>query len=521
MSRIREPNTMGVQPKLQFWQIWNMCFGFMGIQFGFALQNANVSRIFQTLGADYSNMTVLWLAAPITGLLVQPIVGYFSDRTWGLLGRRRPYFLYGAIAASLALVAMPNSAELWIAAGLLWILDASINISMEPFRAFVGDMLPPSQRGLGFAMQSFFIGVGSVVASALPWIMANWLSIESTAPNGTIPDSVRYAFYVGAFCFLMAVMWTVVTTREYSPDQLDAFERHAVTQESTLTTRSVEAPSTETYIYRGGICLAVGLILTLIVWFFLSLLDRNLLILTVGIGLFGLLQILVGFLKDRNRGDYAVAVIIDDLFCMPRAMKQLAVVQFFSWFPFFAMWSSTTSAVTSHHYKTYDTTSTVFAEGADWVGVLFATYNSAAILAAICIPLMARNLSLRSVHTINLCLGGVGLISFVLINDPHFLLISMLGIGFAWASILSVPYALLSNVLPLKKMGLYMGIFNFFIVLPQILAASILGVLVEKLFHGETIYALVIGGFSMLLAGFFTTFIDQPSPKKENIINHT
>jgi len=283
----------------------------------------------------------------------------------------------------------------------------------------------------------------------------------------------------------------------------------------------VDAPSTETYIYRGGTCLAVGLILTLIVWFFLSLLDRNLLILTVGIGLFGILQILVGFLKYRSRGDSAVAAIIDDLFCMPRAMKQLAVVQFFSWFPFFAMWSSTTSAVTSHHYRTYDTTSDVFAEGADWVGVLFATYNSAAILAAICIPLMARNLSLRSVHMINLCLGGVGLISFVLISDPHFLLISMLGIGFAWASILSVPYALLSNVLPLRKMGLYMGIFNFFIVLPQILAASILGVLVEKLFHGETIYALVIGGFSMLLASFFTTYIDQPFTKKESAINRT
>ena len=191
------------KPTLGFWQIWNMCFGFMGIQFGFALQNANVSRIFQTLGAEVDDIPILWIAAPLTGLIVQPIIGYMSDRTWTGLGRRRPYFLGGAILASAALIFMPNSPTLWIAAGMLWIMDASINISMEPFRAFVGDNLPEKQRTTGFAMQTFFIGVGAVVASALPWVLTNWLSIANEAPPGVIPDSVKISFYVGGIAFLL------------------------------------------------------------------------------------------------------------------------------------------------------------------------------------------------------------------------------------------------------------------------------------------------------------------------------
>jgi len=270
---------MSGQAKLGFWQIWNMCFGFMGIQFGFALQNANVSRIFQTLGADYNNMTLLWVAAPITGLVVQPIIGYMSDNTWGRLGRRRPYFLVGAILASLSLLILPNSPTLWIAAGMLWILDASINISMEPFRAFVGDMLPPKQRSLGYAMQSFFIGVGAVVASALPWMMSNWFDISNTAVAGEIPLSVKYAFYAGGAIFLLAVLWTVYSTEEYSPEQLAEFQR--AEDKASGRTVVLESQRSAQQFYRGGgIWLIAGLLLTVLIYHNINSLDRNLFILT-------------------------------------------------------------------------------------------------------------------------------------------------------------------------------------------------------------------------------------------------
>ncbi len=508
---------MSGHPTLNFWQIWNMCFGFMGIQFGFALQNANVSRIFQTLGADYNNMTILWLAAPVTGLIVQPIVGYYSDKTWGSLGRRRPYFLYGAIAASMALLVMPNSPTLWIAAGTLWVLDASINIAMEPFRAFVGDMLPPSQRGLGYALQSFFIGVGSVVASALPWIMSNAFDVSSTAAAGVIPDSVAYAFYIGALFFLGAVLWTVFTTDEYSPEQLLAFQ----TQHEKIPKPTTDQPTRSRleaawYLKLGILCLFLGFIATGLVWYYIEALDRNLFIMTVGLSVFGLLQIVAGFLKHRGLGEHGFAQAMDDLFTMPAAMRKLAVVQFFSWFPFFVMWSSTTLAVTSFHYGTSDTTSAAYNSGADWVGILFSIYNATAVLAAIAIPLMGRYLSLKQIHMTNLCLGGAGYVSFVFIQDPHWLVIPMIGVGFAWASILSIPYALLSTSLPYQKMGLYMGIFNFFIVLPQILAASILAFLVERFFSGEPIYALVIGGCSLFLAGALTLRVESPTANESN-----
>jgi len=500
---------MSGQAKLGFWQIWNMCFGFGGIQFGFALQNANVSRIFQTLGADYNNMTLLWVAAPITGLVVQPIIGYMSDNTWGRLGRRRPYFLVGAILASLSLLILPNSPTLWIAAGMLWVLDASINISMEPFRAFVGDMLPPKQRSLGYAMQSFFIGVGAVVASALPWMMSNWFDMSNTAVAGEIPLSVKYAFYAGGAIFLLAVLWTVYSTEEYSPEQLAEFQR-AEDKASGRTVVFESQRSAQQFYRGGGIWLIAGLLLTALIYHNINSLDRNLFILTTGLALFGLLQLLAGILAAAGRNQNGFSYVMIDLFNMPRPMQKLAVVQFFSWFPFFAMWSSTTAAVTSFHYATADASSEAYNIGADWVGVLFSTYNLTAVVAAISIPIMTRFLSLRAVHLINLWLGGIGFISFVLIKDPQWLLLPMIGVGFAWASILSVPYALLSNVLPFKKMGLYMGIFNFFIVLPQILAASILGFLISRFFDGQPIYALVIGGCSMLVAGLFTLRVDQP-----------
>ena len=498
---------MTKQPQLSFWQIWNMCFGFMGIQFGFALQNANVSRIFQTLGADYNNMTLLWVAAPITGLVVQPIVGYFSDRTWGKLGRRRPYFLYGALLSTAALFVMPNSPSLWIAAGTLWILDASINVSMEPFRALVGDVLPPEQRGFGYAMQSFFIGIGAVVASALPWMMTNWFDVSNTADAGAIPESVKLSFYAGGLIFLAAVSWTVFTTKEYTPKEMASFFEDSADESAASDASPAEASNYA----RGGVTwLLVGLIATLVIDTFSDVLDRNLYILSLGIAVFGLCQLAASRLIASGKTDHGFVTVLHDLFNMPGPMRKLAAVQFFSWFPLFAMWTSTTAAVTSYHFNTTDPTSGAYNQGADWVGLLFSTYNVVAMLFAILIPIMVRKMGLKRSHMVNLFCGGLGFISFVIVQDPFFLLVSMVGVGMAWASILSLPYALLSTVIPYQKMGLFMGIFNFFIVLPQILAASILGIIVGQLFGGEPVYALVVGGVSMLIAGLLTMRVEQP-----------
>jgi len=505
---------MASKPQLNFWQIWNMCFGFMGIQFGFALQNSNVSRIFQTLGADYSNMALLWVAAPITGLIVQPIIGYMGDKTWGKFGRRRPYFLFGAIAASLSLFIMPNSPTLWMAAGMLWIMDASINVSMEPFRAFVGDMLPKKQRATGFAMQSFFIGVGSVIASSLPWMMTNWFNVSNTASAGMLPDSVKISFYAGGVVFLLAVLWTVFSTKEYSPEQLEEFAK-ADGETMHIESNAVSSRSSLKYQKGGSLWLTIGVILSILVFVNIEKLDKSLLILTGGFIAFGLCQLIAGSLVSKNKTDNGFSHIMADLFNMPETMKQLALVQFFSWFPFFAMWTYTTAAITSYHYGTSDVTSKAFNEGADWVGVLFSTYNLTSIVAAITIPLIVRMFSLRTAHMINLTLGGLGFISFLVINDPTWLIVSMIGIGFSWASILSVPYAILANALPANKMGVFMGIFNFFIVLPQILAASILGFLITKVFDNQPIYALVVGGVSMLVAGVMTLKVKEPEGQEQ------
>lgn len=426
--------------RLSFWQIWNMSFGFLGIQFGFALQNANVSRIFETLGASIDEIPILWIAAPTTGLIVQPIIGYMSDRTWGKLGRRRPFFLTGAILASLALLIMPNSPILWIAAGMLWIMDASINISMEPFRALVADLLPSEQRTTGFAVQSFFIGTGAIVASALPYIFTNWLGISNTAPAGEIPPSVRYSFYVGAAAFISAVTWTVIRTKEYPPENLEQFEKQ----------KSESA----------------------------------------------------GFFKG-------IEEIFKSFIGMPKTMIQLAFVQFFSWFALFAMWIYSTPAVTHHIYGATDTASELYNEGANWVGILFAVYNGFAALTAFLLPVIAKKTSRKVVHMISLVCGGIGLASFYVIKDPNLLLISELGIGLAWASILAMPYAILAGSLPSDKMGVYMGIFNFFIVIPQIVAAAILGFFVKKFFGNEAIYALLLGGASMILAAILVLFVND------------
>ena len=432
------------KPQLSFWQIWNMSFGFLGIQFGFALQNANVSRIFETLGASKDELPILWLAAPVTGLLVQPIIGYYSDRTWHKRwGRRRPFFAIGAILATIALFAMPNSTALWMAVIMLWLMDASINISMEPFRAFVGDMLPNEQRTSGFAMQSFFIGIGAVVASALPYIFTNWFGISNIAADGSIPDAVKWSFYLGGIAYFCAVMWTVFNTEEYPPDDLE----------------KLKLENAETGVFTG--------------------------------------------LKESFMG----------IFKMPKTMVQLSFVQFFSWFALFAMWIYTTSAVTSHVYGTSDTTSALYNEGADWVGICFAVYNGIAAIVAFLLPVVAKKTSRRITHLMALVMGGIGLISINFITDPNMLLVSMIGVGIAWASILSMPYAMLSSILPAKKMGYYMGVFNFFIVIPQIVAAGILGFLLKSFFENDSVYALIIGGFSMFIAALLCLIVQDNEVK--------
>ncbi|HEY3385020.1 MAG TPA: MFS transporter [Saprospiraceae bacterium] len=488
------------KPKLTFWQIWNMSFGFLGIQFGFALQNSNVSRIFETLGAKVDDIPILWVAAPLTGLIVQPIIGYFSDRTWNFLGRRRPYFLAGAILASVSLLIMPNSPTLWFAAGMLWILDASINISMEPFRAFVGDNLPSKQRTTGFAMQSFFIGTGAVVASSLPYIFTNWIGLSNQAAEGVIPDSVKWSFYIGGAVYLVAVLWTILRSKEYSPVELASFtegmdemEKSAVTEQDKKEIRAVEN-------FRTGVFfIVIGLILT--VWFGLSHFPKELFLFSSGALLAGILFLVAGALKQMTGNHSGFVMMVDDIQNMPNAMKQLAVVQFFSWFALFSMWIYTTSAVTSHLYHTSDTTSKLYNDGADWVSLCMGIYNGVAALVAFGLPVLAAKTSRRNAHMICLILGGLGLISVYFLPNPQWLILSMVGVGIAWASILSVPYAMLVGSLPSHKMGYYMGVFNFFIVIPQILAASILGFLVKNLFDGSSVHALLIGGASMILAG--------------------
>ena len=504
------PPAIRTKPRLTFWEIWNMSFGFLGIQVGFALQNANVSRIFETLGAKVDNIPLLWIAAPVTGLLVQPVVGYFSDRTWGRLGRRRPYFLGGAIIASIALVFMPNSPALWIAAGMLWIMDASINISMEPFRAFVGDNLPSSQRTTGFATQSFFIGTGAVGASLLPWLLTEKFGVSNEAPPHMIPDSVRLSFYIGAAVFLVAVLWTVFRSREYSPEEMASFEENRARESHVGKERSaVEYAANGGRQSRAGwLLLVIGIVLSVGLYFLgrtssLGLAPKDvfqIMILSGGISVVGLLLVVGGMLQRQGRYNNGFVTILNDFMDMPRTMKQLAWAQFFSWFALFAMWIYTTAAVTSHLYGTTDTSSALYNEGANWVGVGFATYNGVAALVAFAIPPLARWSSPRVAHIICLLCGAVGLFSVYFVSDPKFFLGSMIGVGIAWASILAMPYAILTGSLPPSKLGYYMGVFNFFIVIPQIVAAALLGVIVGRFLGGQAIYALMIGGGSFVLA---------------------
>lgn len=423
--------------------IWNMSFGFFGIQFGWGLQMANMSAIYEFLGASESEIPLLWLAAPVTGLIVQPIIGYYSDRTWmPRLGRRRPYFLAGAILASLSLIAMPNSNALWMAACLLWILDASVNVSMEPFRAFVADLLPPKQRQVGFAMQSLLIGLGAVLSSALPWLLTNLGLIDPAAhAAGGIPWSVKLSFYIGAAVYIVAVLYTIVTTEEHPPEATSA-SGHA-------------APTS----------------------FFTELIH--------GIGQ------------------------------MPFVMRRLAVVQFFTWLGLFCMWIYFTPAIARTVFGGTPGTAE-YQRGLEWGGVCFATYNGVAFFIAFALVALAqKGVPAKLMHRAGLLCAGLGLLSTGFVRSPELLIVSMIGVGIGWATILSMPYALLANAIPAKQMGFYMGVFNFFIVLPQILAATLLGPAVEHLFGGHAIRAVMFGGVCMLVAAVALQWVPAEA-KTEN-----
>lgn len=436
-----------VKPRLSFWQIWNMSFGFFGIQFGFALQNGNASRILGVFGAEVEHLSWFWLAAPLTGMIVQPIIGYYSDRTWTSLGRRRPYFLAGAILASTALIFMPNAnllvsilPALYVGAGILMIMDASFNIAMEPFRALVADLLPSDQRTLGFSIQTFLIGLGAVIGSWLPYIFAEFFGIEKIAQAGEVPFNVTLSFYIGAFVFLVAILWTVLSTKEFPPDEYPKEDYEKKPSESK-----------------------------------------------------GLRQ------------------IISDFANMPKTMKQLGLVQFFSWFALFSMWVFTTPAIATHVYglSIGDTSSSTYQDAGNWVGIIFGVYNGVSAIYALFLPAIALKLGRKLTHSVSLVAGGIGLISIYFVSDPNILLVSMIGVGMAWASILAMPYAMLAGAIPSHKMGIYMGVFNFFITFPQIINGVIGGPIVKHVYGSQAIYAIVMAGVFLLIAAFCVRFVED------------
>lgn len=430
------PSSKGIfpsppRPRLNFWQIWNMSFGFFGIQFGWGLQMGNMSAIYEYLGAIPSQIPMLWLAAPLTGLIVQPIIGNMSDHTWGKFGRRRPYFFIGAILSSLALLFMPMSSALWMAAGLLWILDTSINISMEPFRAFVADMLPREQRTSGFAMQSLFIGLGAVLASVLPYLLHSVWKVDAGAVGQAIPLSVKISFRLGAVIFFAAVLYTIIRTKEYPPEDMEKFKLQKENQHSLLTK-----------------------------------------------------------MKD----------ITQVIRHMPVVMRQLSLVQFCSWMGLFFMWLYFIIAIPKTCFGNPSVGSEEYIVATQWGSVCFGFYSFITFLFAFLLPWMAGFFSRKITHTICLFLGGVGLIAVWFIGNKYMLFLSMTGVGIAWASILSMPYAILSTHIPQDKMGLYMGIFNFFIVLPEIAATLLFGYILSHFLHNDKVLAVVVGGFAMILA---------------------
>jgi maltose/moltooligosaccharide transporter len=429
------------KPRRSFWQIWNMSFGFLGIQFGFGLQLANMSAIYEVLGATPDRLPLLWLAAPLSGLIIQPLIGNASDRTWGPLGRRRPYFLVGAILSSAMLILMPSSSTLWMAAGALWILDASINVSMEPFRAFVADLLPEGQRTAGFAMQSLFIGLGAVVASALPWLLTNFFHVAQVSGAHSVPTSVRLSFYIGAAAFLGAVLWTVISTKEYPPENMEAF-------------RAAQKK-------HGG-------------------------------------------MLDTFRE------IIEAWAHMPRTMMRIGIVQLMSFMGLFCMWLYFGVAVAHNVFGSESPDSPAYRAGIEWAGLCSAAYNAVCFAFSFALPGLARAFGRKYTHMLCLLCGAVGLMAVILIHSKYVLLLSMVGVGIAWASILSMPYAILAAVLPPNRTGVYMGIFNFFVVVPEIVASLFFGFIVLHLLHNNRMLAVSFGGVCMLIAALLMQRVQDP-----------
>lgn len=485
----------GDKPRQGWAGLWNISFGFFGIQIGFALQNANMSRVFQSLGSSVDDLPALWVAAPLTGLLVQPIVGHMSDRTWlGRLGRRRPYFLSGAVLAGIALLLMPESGGLLMAALLLWMLDASLNISMEPFRAFVGDMLRRDQHTVGYAVQTAFIGAGAVVGSLFPYLL-DYLGVSNMASADGIPDTVRYSFWAGGLALFAAVLWTVLTTREYSPEQQAAF----VTAQPESYDAAPSFRLSEHSLRRGLGWIAAGVAVAGVVR--LYGLEKEVYLLAALLAAYGLATMLAICLARAGRGASMLAGIVGDFAGMPPLMKRLAFVQFFSWSALFIMWINTTPVVAQYHFGSADPASAGYQQAANWVGVLFSVYNGVAAIAALALlPWLSSRFGKSRTHALCLLAGAIGFAGFLLLRDPGALLVCEVGIGMAWASILAMPYAILASSLPQSKLGIYMGLFNVFVVLPQLLVATVMGSIMKAFFPHEPIWTMAFAAATLLVA---------------------
>ena len=485
----------GQKPRQSFAGLWNISFGFFGIQIGFALQNANMSRIFQSLGSSLDDLPALWVAAPLTGLLVQPIIGFMSDRTWlGRLGRRRPYFVAGAVLAALSLILMPLAPVLLFAAILLWTLDASLNISMEPFRAFVGDMLRKEQHTAGYAVQTAFIGAGAVVGSIFPYLLDSF-GIANEAAGGGVPDTVRYSFWFGGAALFLAVLWTVLTTREYSPEEMAAFDGEDGHADGGDTLRALAARG----FGSGLLWIGAGAIVTASV---AALgLEKEVYLLGGLLIAYGLASIIAISLARSGSTTNMLSSIVGDFSGMPTVMKRLAVAQFFSWSALFIMWINTTPVVAQYMFGSADAASPQYQDAGNWVGVLFAIYNGVAAIAALTLlPWLAGRIGKVRTHLACLLAGSAGYLSFLFIRDPNLLIVSEVGIGIAWASILAMPYAILASSLPQRKLGTYMGLFNIFIVVPQLLVATVMGSIMKAFFPGEPIWTMLAAAVVMALA---------------------
>ena len=485
---------MATEKPRQSWAgLFNISFGFFGIQIGFALQNANMSRVFQSLGSSIDDLPALWVAAPLTGLLVQPIIGHLSDKTWlGRLGRRRPFFLLGAVLAALSLLAMPESNVLLMAAVLLWVLDASLNISMEPFRAFVGDMLRKDQHTAGYAVQTAFIGAGAVVGSIFPYLLEHW-GVSNEAAPGQIPDTVRYAFWAGGLALFAAVMWTVLTTKEYSPEEMRSFgeaEEAAAPTLRALADRSTGGPFW--WIASGGFLAIVteqwGL-------------EKEVYLLAMLLVGYGVLSYTAIRLARAGKGANMLASIIGDFSGMPEIMQRLALVQFFSWSALFIMWINTTPVVAQNFFGSADPASAAYQEGGNWVGVLFAVYNGVAAVAALSLlPFLSSRFGKVKTHVFGLLCGAAGYASFFVMPDAQWLIVSEIGVGIAWASILAMPYAILASSLPQAKLGIFMGLFNVFVVVPQLLVATVMGSIMKAWFPDQPIWTMAFAAVTLVLA---------------------